>query len=250
MTSVISTAWLQTWRGGEPSDGPLLICFPHLGGGSSAFREWPAYAGRRLTVAAVRYPARESRLAEPLPATWRGLVAGIVDGIAPALHGPYALFGHSMGAHLAYESAIEIGRRGLPAPVRVFVSGAEAPERAAASVRIPSGADPMDWVQDLGGMPDEVALLPELRELVAPAVRGDHRLMSDYAPSGERLSCDLTVVRGAQDPVVTAAGQADWAKRTTGHTDFRTARGDHFAHLADPGPILDIVLSGVAGRGQ
>ena len=246
MTTVSDTAWLQTWHGGDRADAPLLICFPHLGGGPSAFREWQAYAGGRLTVAAVRYPARESRLADPLPATWCELVQGIVGGIEPALDRPYALFGHSMGAQMAYEAAVEIGRRRLPPPLRVFASGAEAPERAAANVRIPIGADPMDWVQGLGGMPDEVALLPELRELVAQAVRGDHQLMAHYTPSSEQLSCDLTVIWSSEDTMVTANGRADWTKRTAGRTAFRRASGDHFAHLARPGPILDIVLDGIA----
>jgi len=37
--------------------------------------------------------------------------------------GNYAIFGHSMGAWIAWEMLQEITRRGLPLPVRLFVSG-------------------------------------------------------------------------------------------------------------------------------
>jgi surfactin synthase thioesterase subunit len=37
--------------------------------------------------------------------------------------GPYALFGHSMGAWIVWEMLQEISRRGLPLPVRLFASG-------------------------------------------------------------------------------------------------------------------------------
>lgn len=52
--------------------------------------------------------------------------------IAADREGAYALFGHSMGAWIVWEMLQEIHRRGLPLPVRLFVSG----NRCAASVSI------------------------------------------------------------------------------------------------------------------
>lgn len=46
-----------------------------------------------------------------------------VSGVCMCRQGRYALFGHSMGAWIVWEMLQEITRRGLPLPLRLFVSG-------------------------------------------------------------------------------------------------------------------------------
>lgn len=58
------------------------------------------------------------------------LVSEIVDAMTPLISNgekPYAFFGHSLGTVIAYETALEIRRRGLPLPLQMFLAGRGAP---------------------------------------------------------------------------------------------------------------------------
>ena len=92
-----------------------MFCLPYAGGGASAYtgllRELTD-----LTVVPIQLPGRENRIAEPPAFT----IQEIADEIAPATDAPYLLYGHSMGARIAFEVARELRRRGLPGPLSLI----------------------------------------------------------------------------------------------------------------------------------
>ena len=95
--------WFTSF-GDVPGATRSVVCFPHAGGASSTFRTWHRHASS-VSVAAVALPGRESRLGER-PATEMGhLIPLLAEAIRPVTAVPYALFGHSMGALLAFELA-------------------------------------------------------------------------------------------------------------------------------------------------
>ncbi|MCM0679130.1 thioesterase domain-containing protein, partial [Micromonospora phytophila] len=160
-----------------PRPAARLVCFPHAGGTATFFRSWP----QRLPgveVRAARYAGRQDRLADPFPAS----LAGLADELAGALAGlgeaPLALFGHSMGALLAFEVAVRLEERHGPAPVRLFVSGRPAPHRApATALHRADEVGLLDEVTRLGNPDPLVFADPDLRALVLPALRDDYRLV-------------------------------------------------------------------------
>ena len=85
-----------------------LFCFPHAGGGTLMYRSWRD----RFSVAPVCLPGRESRLHEPLMQDLFAVVEALSDEIRPHLDVPFAFFGHSMGAAIAFELARSLRRRG------------------------------------------------------------------------------------------------------------------------------------------
>src|SRR5258708_5281452 len=100
-----------------------LFCFPHAGGGASqplALSGWAAVP--------VRLPGRESRLAEAPFERMGPLVAALADNIESYMDRPFAFFGHSMGAAVAFELARELRRRSRPLPSMLIASGARAPQ--------------------------------------------------------------------------------------------------------------------------
>src|SRR5258708_14407398 len=108
-----------------------LICLPHAGAGASLFfngAEPLQTAG--IELRAVQYPGRENRLSEPLLASTEAMVAAMVTVWPQMSSGqPCALFGHSMGALLAYELAVALARLRVPnPPQRLFISGRNPPE--------------------------------------------------------------------------------------------------------------------------
>jgi len=122
---------IDTWfhcRKPNPRARLRLLCFPYAGGGVSVFRAWPDLLPSEIEVWAIQLPGRDGRLREPIPDDLQTLAFAVAKGLGPRLDVPFACFGHSMGALLAFEFAREIRRRGQMDPMHLFVSARRAPQ--------------------------------------------------------------------------------------------------------------------------
>jgi surfactin synthase thioesterase subunit len=158
-------------------------------------------------------------------------VASLVERVPRHSPRPYVLFGHSLGALLAFELARELRRRGYPSPALLIVSGARAPEYAAS---IPTVSDLSDdefvaaVSQRYALLPQELLRDPPALKYYTDLMRADIRLVERYAycPS-KPLDCDIEVLCGRSDPLVTDEMAQAWSAHA------RRARvswyeGDHF----------------------
>lgn len=225
----------------RPTD---LVIFPYAGGSASAFRTWtrtchPAY---RAMVATL--PGRGARLDEPPEEDFETLVHHLVDTLAPRLGRRFALFGHSLGAYLAFETARLLPRE----PVALFVSGAVDPQRRAAAPRQVAAMPDAQLVEELrrlGGTPPEVLEHEELLELLLPSIRADFALADDYRFRPEPiLSCPVHVLGGDRDATAPPDALDGWLSRTRGPGQTRIFHGDHF-YLHDRERELMAYVSGV-----
>ena len=105
-----------------------LFCLPYAGGGASFYRPWIERLAPDVHVHPVQLPGREARLREHAFERIEPLIASLADVLGAHLDRPFALFGHSMGALIAFELARELRRRQAPVPVRLLVSGHPAPQ--------------------------------------------------------------------------------------------------------------------------
>ncbi|QGV82748.1 thioesterase [Streptomyces ficellus] len=216
-----------------------LYCFPHAGGPAGAFAPLagalaaggPTGARVSVAVAAAQYPGRQDRYRER---PWEDIGA-IADVLAAEIRTrdeqPYALFGHSMGAVVAYETARRLRRTAGPAPVRLFVSGRDAPSAGpVATDDVRDDEALLAHIRRLGGTGSRVLEEPELVAMALPALRADYRALRSYVWSpGEPLDCPLTVLVGDADPLVTGAGAAAWRDLSTAATSVRLLPGGHFS---------------------
>ncbi|MDT0269020.1 alpha/beta fold hydrolase [Streptomyces sp. DSM 44915] len=214
----------------RPAARLLLVCLPHAGGAASAFRPWQALLPEEVEVLTVQYPGREDRFPDPLVDTMADLVREVTDALAPVLDRPYALFGHSMGSAVAYEVALELTRRGLPAPERLLAAARPAPHRApGGDVHLRGDAALVDDLVRLGGTPREVLADPDLRAAVLRYVRNDYRLIERYQPAApEALPCPVSVLVGSDDPECGPPDALTWAATTSRPLAVTVLDGGHF----------------------
>jgi len=220
-----------------------LFCMPHAGGSAVFYRSWAKEISPAVEVHAVQYPGRSDRLADPLVSDGHQLARLIAGAMAPLLDRPAALFGHSMGAVVAYEVARLLQERGAP-PVHLFASGTRAPHD-----RDPERISEMDddgvvaEMVKLGGSDAEALQDPELRELVLPYVRNDFKLTEDYRHRpAPRLTVPITVMIGDSDHHVNEAQSARWAEVTDGTFAHRVFPGDHFYLVPNQSAVLSDVM--------
>ncbi|MEU5852145.1 thioesterase II family protein [Saccharopolyspora shandongensis] len=220
--------WLRSYLPRSQAEAQL-ICFPHAGGAMSAFRGWAELAGPSLDVLAVQYPGRQDRYADPLPADIGELADQIVPEIRPLLGRPTALFGHSMGATVAFEVARRLRPR-FPSPLlRLFVSACDAPPARTPRATVRGDAEIRDYVRDLGGAAASALEDDEMWQLALPSLRHDFHLVETYRyVPGAPLTCPVTAIAGDRDETVTLADVQRWQEVAVGEFEAHSLPGGHF----------------------
>ncbi len=213
-----------------------LVCFPHAGGSASAYHSLSA-ALSEVGVEAwvIQYPGRQERFREACAERVDLLVDAVTaefrlllgDGL------PFGLFGHSMGAVLAFETARRLEGGGHQ-PAVLVVSGRQAPSLPWPQPGAPSLGDADDTVlveelRLLAGQEAQALDHPALLRLVLPALRADYRMLEDYTyVPGAGLGCPVVALAGDRDPRVAADAVARWERETRAGFAMRVLPGGHF----------------------
>lgn len=211
-------------------DAPVrLYCFPHSGGSAGEFLLW-ADDLPGVEVWGVQLPGRGGRLDEEPHTAMPELVAALADGAAFAP--PYAFFGHSLGATVAYELTLALRERGRPLPAVLYASAHEAPQLRHPDRALPLLADRalFDAVREqFGPVPAELLDDPDWRSLVLGPLRADLTVVAGYEPTpAAPLDLPVVALGGTDDAGVSRADLAGWAACTRAAFDLRMFAGGHF----------------------
>jgi len=137
------------------------------------------------------------------------------------------MFGHSMGAVIAFEAARGLVRRGIT-PAGLLASGSPAPGRPRR--RGPVGDD--ELIADLGllaGTGRELLEDEAMLRIVLPVLRADYALLDSHRPApGVALPCPITALTGDRDPRVTPEEAEEWRTHTSADFHLGVFPGGHF----------------------
>ncbi|WP_225829133.1 thioesterase II family protein [Streptomyces naphthomycinicus] len=243
-------AWLNRYR---PVRAPRLrlVCFPHAGGAAGVFRRWTEELPPDVELVAVQYPGRQERFDEPCVEDMTTLADRITDALTSVLDRPVALFGHSMGAAVAYEVTRRLEARRLARPVHLFVSGAVSPlePRQRRDLHLRDDDGMVEGLTELGGMDEAVLADAELLRLVLPCVRADLRLIETYRPAHlPSLATPVTAYTGTADAHVPREGAAAWRDLTSAEFNLRVFPGGHFYLIGQEPEVVGDVCTRLALR--
>jgi len=221
--------WLRCHHA-DPSAALRLICLPYAGAGASAYAGWSLPADLPVEVWAVQPPGRENRWGEEPFRRVEPLVLALAAEMAPLLDRPFVLFGHSMGALLAFELVRRLRSEGCRDPARLFLSAFRAPDLP--PWRPPASALPDDAllhrVYEMMGPARNVVRDPDLLLAVAPTLRADLELCETYSFSREApLTTPVTCFAAIDDPEVRVDEMAAWRRHTTTDCTMHTFTGGH-----------------------
>jgi medium-chain acyl-[acyl-carrier-protein] hydrolase len=215
------------------------------------FHPWREKLQPGIELCAVQLPGRGNRLHEKPHSRLGPLLDELVDSMKAYLDPPVALFGHSMGAIVAFELARRLRDRLGKEPRHLFISGRRAPHlrRAVSTADELSDAELIGEVRRLNGTPSAVLEDPELLQLVLPALRADFALCDtyQYAP-GPPLRCSMSVFGGLDDVETPPEDLAEWREHTTGAFGVRMMPGDHFFVTKSPDSLLRAIAADVDAR--
>ncbi|WP_406275324.1 alpha/beta fold hydrolase [Nocardia sp. NBC_00881] len=230
--TLANSEWLRTLRF-EATARHHLLCFPPGGGPATAYRELARRFGAGVVVLSAQYPGRQDRLAET-PITDIGELADRIaeEVLAQGRIAQLSLFGHSMGATVAFETARRLERCGQQIAT-LFVSGRPAPTFLEIQrLHLASDDELIRDLERLAADPAPVELLrnePSLAELVLPAVRADYQAVETYRyQPGDPLRADIVALVSTEDPTMRPEQADEWRDHTRGAFERATFSGGHF----------------------
>ncbi|BBY97983.1 thioesterase II family protein [Mycolicibacterium fallax] len=220
---------MKPWVKQFPGTGAVVI-FPHAGGAAAAYRPLAKALSDNGTGAfIVQYPQRAERLADPAPGSVEELAAQMYAAGDWSAVGPLRLFGHCMGAVVAFEFARLAERDGLD--VRgLWASAGQAPATVPETLPLPSAdAEVLADLADLGGTDPRLLADEDFAELLIAAVKADYRALAGYRPTpGARIGADIHAVGGTDDHRIRPHWLTGWAEHTTGAFTLSHLPGGHF----------------------
>lgn len=207
-----------------------LFCFAYAGGSAWIFRTWAQQLPDSIEVCAIELPGRGKRMAEPTIKSVTSIIENLGPELLPYLNLPFACFGHSLGALVAFEICRWLRHSVQLTPCHIWVSAAQAPQLPAEKAPIHTLPD-TDFINELKhykGTPESILNNAEMMALVLPIIRADFTVLEtyQYQPSA-LLTCPITGFWGQQDTIVNEVQVAAWNIHTQ---DFclKAIDGDHF----------------------
>ncbi|HZF13058.1 MAG TPA: thioesterase domain-containing protein [Thermoanaerobaculia bacterium] len=225
-----------------------LYCFPYGGAGASAYRGWGEELPSWIDVRPMQFPGRENRFREPLHTRLEPLVAEMAGRVETKE--PYALFGHSLGALVAFELTRTLRRTGRPTPALLVLSGFGAPHLLRDRPRVTHLAPDAFWERVAAhyDVTPEVLAEPLLRELAYPVLRADLEIVETYVHRPEApLDLPLVAWGGVGDPEASEEQVTAWKEHSRQPVEVRIFPGGHF-YVNSSRPAVLAALAEAARR--
>ncbi|GAA1918382.1 thioesterase II family protein [Streptantibioticus ferralitis] len=221
-----------------------LFCLPYAGGSARSYLPWSRPLADVAEVVPLELPGRGERIRELPCDRLPALLDDLLPRVVSRADGPFALFGHSLGAAIGYELCHRLRERHGLQPLRLYVSAHRAPHLPLRERRITHLSDDefTNHLRELGGTPAEVFDSPELMRLLLPVLRADFALSESFGhPVGDPLDCPITAFGGTHDPDVNVAELSAWQQHTNDRCPVRMFDGDHFFITAAQAALIEAV---------
>ncbi|MER5965097.1 alpha/beta fold hydrolase [Streptomyces sp. NPDC002057] len=242
------TTWLRRYST-TPAPRRRLVVLPHAGGTASFFHAWGGAFDGDTEVLVAQYPGRQERFNEPCVDRMDVLADRVTAALLPFADLPLTLFGHSMGASLAYEVALRLEERHHVTPAALHVSSRKAPHRVTPRDPHRKGDDELvAELRRLGGT--DTALLddPDIRQVVLPAVRADFTVVGTYGPrAATAVGCPVHAWIGDTDPIVAVRDMDAWADVAPHGFQVRVLPGGHFYLIQQHETLMRELTEHLAG---
>jgi len=214
-------------RGRRPGAARRVICFPFAGGTSLAYRTWPEQLGSDVDVCAYELPGHGGRFSERALTRMEALMPDVLDAVMPLADRPLVLFGHSMGASIAFETALALAAVGRSPRALVLSARGTERDRVEPVHHLPA-PKLIEKLKEFNGAPAEALENAELMELMLPMIRADFELSETYKTSPTVVPSPIIALGGTRDALTWPDDLSTWSTRTSGRFERHVYDGDHF----------------------
>ncbi len=218
-----------------------LLCIPYAGGGASAYYAWKKRLNSKVGLYAVQLPGRENRIVDTPYESIHDMIPDLLEEMDVVVQKPYILFGHSMGAKVAYELEKAMALKAMGS-VELIVSGSRAPHIPEPK---PIGHLPDEaFLKELyrfEGTPVEVLQNKEIMKLFLPLLKTNFTMDEEYYDvNKKKVNCPITAFCGKHDVEANEEDMRQWKD----YSDLFTMKvfdGNHFFIKSELIKVLDMI---------
>jgi len=259
-TSLEKHKWIQGKR--NESAKISVYCLPYGGGGASLYRDWAEAFPEEVNIRPIQLPGRQDRILEQPVESVHEMVKMLTDMLGDDLSHPYAIYGHSAGALVAYAWARYLKKHHQPKPEYLIVGGFTAPFIPSPYLGVvknvfrESGFEGIPTVDEFIRQVNQgsekirecmiritevtgIALhqgfeRQEFSDAMLPQLIADCKLVESFDSQGAGcLDIPIAALHGMDDDRVSIMGMRAWKSLTTDSFSIKTFSGDHFFLHAD-----------------
>lgn len=207
-----------------------LFCFPFAGGVSSYYHAWQSKISQGVELCPVMLPGREKLIRQAPVSDIHQLCRTLIDQLAPHTDVPFAFFGHSMGALIAYELALVMHKLSIPLPLHLFLSAFPAPDSMTrpAPIHNLSDSEFKAAIASFNGTPQEVLDDDALMSVILPYLRADFKMVETYTHEHTAPLPIPISVYGGKDDYLSRNSLARWKDHTLMSWQLHMFDGGHF----------------------
>lgn len=215
----------------KATNNKRLICFPHSGAFSAAFRPLSQHVSPEWGIIAIDPPGHGTNRA-PLVEDIQEMVDIYEAALEPYFQEPFALFGHSLGGLITYLLTQRLEKRGIR-PEAVFISANKPPHLERNKVAHFNEQEFVDYVISLGGIAPELAQHQELLDLFMPVIRADFKAIENFEHTDQTLiETPVHVFVADQDHAATPEECQEWTMWAK-QVEFHQFQGEHMFLMTD-----------------
>ena len=207
-----------------------LFCFPFAGGSSFAYRSMEPHMSPEVDMCAIELPGRGTRMNETAYHTMAELVPAISHGIRSHLDIPFAFFGHSMGALIAFELALYLESYYQKKASYLFLSAMRAPHlpsHFSAMALLPEN-ELLDRIQKLGELPENLLKSPDILNKFLRIIRADFSVCESHTISiSSNTTIPILAFSGSEDIFATENEIREWKRYTKSNFHLEDCKGAH-----------------------
>lgn len=224
-----------------------LFCIPFAGGMASAYNEWKILISEEITIIPIELQGRGKRFGEKMYESFEEIVEDVYKCIRDNVttDEEYGIFGHSMGAVIAYDLFYYIEQIGMKKPCLLCLSGIgmmkEKPQRMAQK----QDDDFIDSIFQLGGIPKEIIENDILKQLFIPIVKNDVYLLENRCIKNriKLIDCDVLIFNSYEERIRDDGNELIDSYIQKGKYQIYNFKGNHFFAFEEDNikRIIDII---------
>ena len=213
-----------------------LFCFPHAGGSASIYLKWNNVIGDnlKLEIIPLEYKGHGVRMDEDFYVDFNEMAEDMLRYTLNKLSPdePFMLFGHSMGAYVAFKIANLLEEKDIFAS-HLFLSGRATPCFWTEQKKKISGLPDDEFMKEIisyGGIEREYHDCPEILDFLLEILRNDFRIIETIDNNSVFLpvKSNISIMNGYDDGEITQERVAEWEKYTDGNCKIKFYEGGHF----------------------
>lgn len=228
-----------------------MLCFPHAGASANIFASWGEYLPEDFSLYPILYPMRENHMDESMPKSINELAYNLVYNNPQLFDASFVLYGHCMGALIAYEVALKAKELYNKTPNLIVVSGAYAPDEWTGDSLDDTLTDFQcaERFAQLNLIPMELAQNEDYVSFFIPVLRADFNLQQTYVPSIiEKIPCKILLPYGDDDTTFDSKSLTSWS-RFGKNTESKEFHGGHFFMNKNKSDLLNWIYKNTLMEG-